>query len=332
MPRDLVLRVVADLHHVGGLLAAHRDRAGGRQPLGLGRAERDTFLAPPELGEPARVHRTVAGPVITMKRNDVGPLERLGRALGAGRHEVHGGPVDVEDLGGGALLGLSHGDLLAGEDLGDLGLGIVHVPGDDRVGRADDGAGGFEAHVEAVGAVVALRGGVRLRVDVDRVVGAGLHAGLAPDAGILVELHDPVVALIHRPGRTDPHARRVRAVVAAGDLEVPLVVRVGPGLGVLHPGAVDAEGDLVLALARRGARVAADAGAIVDDEAVVHCAALAASRRPQFWFAGTLTSMRFGGDSFRSSMMATNSSALLPPPRRGLCFFSSPTVLDVRPL
>src|SRR5690606_35807148 len=102
---------------------------------------------------------------------------------------------------------------------GDLRGGVVEVARHDRVGGAHHRAGGLEAHLHPMRAVVALGRGAGLGIDVDRVVGARLHAGLAADAHVLVELHDAVGALVHRGHGADPHAGRVVTVVAARDLE-----------------------------------------------------------------------------------------------------------------
>src|SRR5206468_2885533 len=64
----------------------------------------------------------------------------------------------------------------------------------------------------------------------------------------------------------DGDARRPFTVVAAHHGEQPAAVGEGAFLDVLDPGAIDADGDLVLALARHRAGVAADALAVVDHE------------------------------------------------------------------
>jgi hypothetical protein len=90
------------------------------------------------------------------------------------------------------LLGGAHRDLVAGDDLGDLGVGVVEVAGDDRVCRAHRHAGRLETNLHAVVAEVALVRGVGFRVDVDRVVGAGVHTGLATNAVAVIEIDDAV--------------------------------------------------------------------------------------------------------------------------------------------
>ena len=195
------------------------------------------------------------------------PEVALRRRLELGR-EGRGVGAEVEDLGPRALVGLAHLHGGARDEPGDPRLGIVEVAGDDRLFGVDDHARGFELHLDAMGAVVALRGGPRVRIDVERVVGIRLHARLAADAAIAVQVDDAVGSAIERDRRADRHARCRVAVVAAEHREVAPRVREGPPLDVLDPGAERAERHLVLLFARDGARVTADAAALVDHEAV----------------------------------------------------------------
>ena len=59
-------------------------------------------------------------------------------------------------------------------------------------------------------------------------------------------------------------------MVTAQNGERPARSRIFPLLNIFHPRAVDADGNLVFRFAGNGARVAANAFSIVDDEAVVH--------------------------------------------------------------
>jgi hypothetical protein len=106
-------------------------------------------------------------------------------------------------------------------------------------------------------------------VYVEGVVWAGLHARLAPDTDIGVEVDDPVVALEEGSGRTDSNTRRVAAVVAAKNRERATGVRPGAFFDVLDPGSIDAKGNLMLGLAGDRAGVTADADVLVYDEAVL---------------------------------------------------------------
>ena len=211
----------------------------------------------------------VGSGLLAVQGDDLGPHHARRLTFGRSRHHRSGMAVDVVQLGRSALLGFPDGRCVLGEDPGDLGGRVVHVPRDDRVLGADHHAGRLHAVLHAVCAEVALGGRAGFRVDVDRVVGTGLHARLAADALLAIELDDSIVSLVHRGDGADPGAGRILAVVAARDLEVTFRVGVATGLGVLHPGAVHADRDLVLALAGRRARVAPDALAVVDDEAVV---------------------------------------------------------------
>ena len=118
-------------------------------------------------------------------------------------------------------------------------------------------------------AEVALLGGVRVWIDVERVIRTSLHARLAADAPPAVEVHDAVIEPEQRRHRTDRDARCVLAVIAAKNGEE------APGVGVLaffdllHPRSKGTEGNVVFRLARDSARVAADAFSVVDCESEV---------------------------------------------------------------
>ena len=202
----------------------------------------------------------VAGP-------GVGPDHAVGRD---GRPQrIEGGLVGtlVEDLRPGALLRRPDRRVVAGQRHRDAGGRVVEVAGHDRLRRADDDAARLEPVLHPVGAEVALVRGRRLRVQVDGVVRAGVHARLAADAHRVVEVDDAVVPPEERRRRADRDAGGVVAVVAAQHrVEAPGVGE-RPLLDVLHPRPVDPEGDVVLGLAGHGAGVAADAGVLVDQEA-----------------------------------------------------------------
>ena len=115
-------------------------------------------------------------------------------------------------------------------------------------------------------AEVALLRGVRFRVDEQRVVGARVHARLAADAVVVLEVDNAVVGTEQCVRRADRHARRVFALIAPHHREVSTRVGKFAGLDVLHPGPVDAERHIVFALARNRAGVAADTGITVEQE------------------------------------------------------------------
>ena len=107
--------------------------------------------------------------------------------------------ADIEQLGPRALLGLA--DLQRAPSppgARSAHSGIVEIAGDDRPLGADDHTGRLEPDLHPVRAVVALRGRVGVGVDVECVVRAGLHAGLAADAAVAVEIDDPVGPPVER--------------------------------------------------------------------------------------------------------------------------------------
>src|SRR5437899_2590752 len=201
-----------------------QERAGGER-------FREEIRRDPPPPRPRRVRHVVDGtgeravPRVGLDRGDhphevelplgaLRPEVALRRRLELGR-EGRGVGAEVEDLGPRALVGLAHLHGGARDEPGDPRLGIVEVAGDDRLLGADDHARGLEPHLDAMGAVVALRGGPRVRIDVERVVGTRLHARLAADAAIAVQVDDAVGSAIERDRRADRHARCRVAVVAA---------------------------------------------------------------------------------------------------------------------
>ena len=115
-------------------------------------------------------------------------------------------------------------------------------------------------------AEVAFVGSVGGRVDVDGVIGAGVHAALAADAVPVVEVDHSVGGSEQRSGGADRDAGGVVAMVAAHHREMPVDMGERAGLDVLDPGAVHSEGNLVFALASNRAGMTADAAAAVEQE------------------------------------------------------------------
>ena len=89
-------------------------------------------------------------------------------------------------------------------------------------------------------AEVALCGGMRIGIDVQRIIGTCLQARLTAYALLRVEIHDAVVAPVQCRHRTRRDAGSIIAVIAAEYREVAAVIGKLACLDVLHPGAVHA--------------------------------------------------------------------------------------------
>ena len=152
--------------------------------------------------------------------------------------------AEIEDLRAGALLRLAQHERLALHDLRDLARRIVQIAEDAALGRADADACRQQLVLDAVRAEVALLRGVRVRIDEQLIVGAGLHARAAADARVAVQIDDAVAALEQRVGRADLHAGRFVALVAQHGEEEAARVGERAFLDRLHPAAVDADRDL----------------------------------------------------------------------------------------
>jgi len=158
----------------------------------------------------------------------------------------------------------------------------MEIASDDGTRWTNNDAGRFETDVDSVRAKVALLRRVFVRIDVESVVGASLHAGFTTDAEVRIEVDDAIPAVEERCGRADVHAGSVDAVIAPHDREEALGVRPGSLLHVLYPGAVDAKWYGVFGFAGNGAGVATNALILVDYKAVLQRGA------PRFFFVRTL--------------------------------------------
>ncbi len=223
------------------------------------------------VGQPGAGHRVARqlGGGLEAQRVRVGP--QVG-ALDRRRERIQHGLVraDVVHVRPGALLGRPHVDRRDAQELADTACRVVDVAHPDGLGGAHLDARRFEADVDAVRAEVALRGGMGVVIDVDRVVRTGLHARLAADASLIVEVHDAVVADEQRLRRACLDAGRVRAVIAPHDAHLAGRGRVLALLHVLDPRTELADWNVVLGLAGDGAGVAADARPLINGEAISH--------------------------------------------------------------
>ena len=110
---------------------------------------------------------------------------------------------------------------------------------------------------------LAVPGELRAVDDVARLIGTRHRAVAAADAQIVVDRDHAVGALLRRGRRAHVLARRIAAVHAADRHEDAPHVRELAGLDVEHLAPLHARRRRVRVLARRGARLAADAPAQV---------------------------------------------------------------------
>src|SRR5579875_84633 len=158
----------------------------------------------------------------------------------------------------------------------------MHITGNDGMLRADNDAGWLQPNLGAVGAVVALGGSMRIGVDIERIVGAGLHTGLAADTAAGVEIDDAISPLVQSSGRTDSNARSIIAVIAAVDEKITARVGKLPLLDVLDPRPVDADGNVVFSFTGDCTGMATDTLALVDHKGVFghQCFPLVVQQKP----------------------------------------------------
>src|SRR3972149_5050333 len=189
---------------------------------------------------------------------------------------------------------------------------VLEVAERAGVGRAGHHAGGLLATLQPVRTEVALHHHARrvlgvaqglvlggplraevealLRVEVARLVGAGLHAVAAADADLAVDVHDAVGALERGARGAHRRARRGLAVHAEHGQEDLAHVRVGPGLALDHAGEEHARRRRVLRLAAHLAAVAAEAALEVDHHSVSPLGTPPFAQRSRLRFTGLVCS------------------------------------------
>src|SRR5205814_8578391 len=109
---------------------------------------------------------------------------------------------------------------------------------------------------------------MRVGVDIERIIGAGLHAGFAADTATAIEIHDAVLAFVERARRTNSDAWRVIAVIAAVHQKIAAGIGELAPLDVLDPCSIHSDGDIVFGFACNGAGMTADALALIHDETI----------------------------------------------------------------
>ena len=124
--------------------------------------------------------------------------------------------------------------------------------------------------INSVGTEVALGRGVGVFIDINRVIGARLHAHFATDTTLVVKVNDSVGANKQSLGRATLQARSVGAMVATHDAHLTGGGGVLPFVHVFHPGAELSDRYVVLGLASDRAGVTPDAGSLVNGESVSH--------------------------------------------------------------
>jgi hypothetical protein len=169
-----------------------------------------------------------------------------------------------------ACFRFSHLGLLAGYQSRYLRSRVIYVPRNNSLDRADDYAGRLKLRFDAVSAVVALLGGVRVGVNIKRIIRTGLHAALATYAAVAVEIDDAVIAPEERRHRAYRYAGGIVAVIATKHAEVAARIRVLSLFYVFYPCAESAERNFIFRFAGDSAGVTSDALSVVYYKAVSH--------------------------------------------------------------
>ena len=101
-------------------------------------------------------------------------------------------------------------------------------------------------------------------VDEDRIVRTSCHASFAPYANRFIKVNDAIGPLEHCGGRTSCDAGSMRALIATRHLMCSSSVWKLAYIDVLDVGASNRERNFIFGLARRRARMTANATRVVD--------------------------------------------------------------------
>jgi hypothetical protein len=108
------------------------------------------------------------------------------------------------------------------------------------------------------------------RLHIKRVVWTSLRAGFTADAAATVEIDNAVLSRKQGRDRTDLHARSVGAMIAPHYRKKAPRIRETSLFNILYPRTINADRNLMFGFAGNGARVAADALSVIDNEAKIH--------------------------------------------------------------
>src|SRR5215475_14490472 len=108
------------------------------------------------------------------------------------------------------------------------------------------------------------------RINKNRVVRTGSHAGLAADANRFIKINDAIRALEHGGSWTGRDAGRVGALITPSHLVRAPYLRKYAHIDVLHIRSSNADRDDVLRLARRRTCMTTNAAGMVDDLGPLH--------------------------------------------------------------
>jgi hypothetical protein len=117
--------------------------------------------------------------------------------------------------------------------------------------------------------VVAFGSSVRVWIHVKRIIGAGLHTGLASDAAVVVKIHNPVSTLVQSSCGTNLYAGSIGTVIASVDRKFSCGIRECSFFNIFYMGPVHTNGHIVFAFASDRAGMASDTGSVVNYKSVV---------------------------------------------------------------
>jgi len=123
---------------------------------------------------------------------------------------------------------------------------------------------------DTVGAIIALGSGSGIWVDVKGVIRTRLHTCLTAYTTRVIEINNAIFTGEKSGGRANCCAWGILTVITAVDAEFTIGIRIGSSLDILNVSSVNSDWHIVFRLTSDGTSVAAYAGAIIDDKAIIH--------------------------------------------------------------
>ena len=90
----------------------------------------------------------------------------------------------------------------------------MHITRDDRLFRADGNTRRLQPDLGSVRTIVALGSRLAVGINVERVIGTGLHTRLTTNTTLRVEIDDAISAFKESPRRTNSDAGSISTMIA----------------------------------------------------------------------------------------------------------------------
>jgi hypothetical protein len=121
-----------------------------------------------------------------------------------------------------------------------------------------------------MGAEMTLCCRLGFRIQVKRVIGAGLHTGFATNTTLLIKIDDPIRSFEKSGGGADKDARRIITMITAKNRKMSAGIWKFSLFDILYPCPIHPQRNPILFFAGNGTSMTTDAFTMIYDKAVSH--------------------------------------------------------------